>query len=597
MTNSELIKLASEKSNSIAQILKSKYPSVYSEINKLNKLTFAEKLYVYLYGEQLGCIVCGNKSQFKSFNKGYVKYCSVKCATDNTKLKRYESTKNTFIERYGVTSPSQLQIVKEKIREHRQSGAYNNVVSKMKRTKLEKYGDENYSNAILGRKTKLEKYGDENYNNRDKARKTLIEKYGTTTHPNILKSTIDRINKNEIGFGSDRFKEWLISNKIENTSQLQSVKDKKRYKKNKHTFMQLQTRLSMYVTPQFTESDFFGIQYYDRKYPFKCVKCEALFKDHLCSGHIPRCPHCFPKRKFTSVAQYEILQYLQDILPTDEIILNDRKLLNGLELDILIPSKGIAIEYNSLYFHSELSGNKDKGYHLNKFNLCKKNGIRLIQIMDIDWIYKQNIIKNRLNHILQTDLQKIYARNCTISLIPKELKRNFLSKYHIQGNDNSQIYIGAFYDQNLVAVMTFGILRKTLGSKRVSGSYELYRYASCTNIIGGASRLLQFFIKNYNPNEILTYSDNRWGITDFYEKIGFKFSHNSLPNYWYFNSRKYIKNVLHRSGFQKHKLSSKIKIFDPTLTEWQNMQLNGYDRIWDCGNAVYKMECIPHPSN
>jgi len=34
-------------------------------------------------------------------------------------------------------------------------------------------------------------------------------------------------------------------------------------------------------------------------------------------------------------------------------------------------------------------------------------------------------------------------------------------------------------------------------------------------------------------------------------------------------------------------LSEKLELFDPALTEWENMQLNGYDRIWDCGNRVY----------
>ena len=45
-----------------------------------------------------------------------------------------------------------------------------------------------------------------------------------------------------------------------------------------------------------------------------------------------------------------------------------------------------------------------------------------------------------------------------------------------------------------------------------------------------------------------------------------------------------------RVQFQKHKLKKKLKIFDPDLTEYANMVINGYDRIWDCGNKIYKME-------
>ena len=42
-----------------------------------------------------------------------------------------------------------------------------------------------------------------------------------------------------------------------------------------------------------------------------------------------------------------------------------------------------------------------------------------------------------------------------------------------------------------------------------------------------------------------------------------------------------------RVAFQKHKLEKLLPAYDPNLTEWQNMQNAGYDRIWDCGNLVY----------
>ena len=33
-----------------------------------------------------------------------------------------------------------------------------------------------------------------------------------------------------------------------------------------------------------------------------------------------------------------------------------------------------------------------------------------------------------------------------------------------------------------------------------------------------------------------------------------------------------------------------VEIFDESLSEWENMKLNGYDRIWDCGNYVFMKE-------
>jgi hypothetical protein len=74
-----------------------------------------------------------------------------------------------------------------------------------------------------------------------------------------------------------------------------------------------------------------------------------------------------------------------------------------------------------------------------------------------------------------------------------------------------------------------------------------------------------------------------------YENLGFKLTHYSNPNYVYVKAGKItqITELFSRQKFQKHKLSKLLEIYDENLSEWENMQLNGYDRYWDCGNAVY----------
>ncbi|MFW6130771.1 MAG: hypothetical protein ACOC56_06250, partial [Atribacterota bacterium] len=52
-----------------------------------------------------------------------------------------------------------------------------------------------------------------------------------------------------------------------------------------------------------------------------------------------------------------------------------------IELDIYLPDFNIAIEYNGLYWHSELNG-KDRNYHLNKTNICENENIQLIHIFE-----------------------------------------------------------------------------------------------------------------------------------------------------------------------------------------------------------------------
>lgn len=60
----------------------------------------------------------------------------------------------------------------------------------------------------------------------------------------------------------------------------------------------------------------------------------------------------------------------------------------------------------------------------------------------------------------------------------------------------------------------------------------------------------------------------------------------SKPNYFYFKNHGELKS---RVAFQKHKLKEKLDIFDENLSELDNMFLNSYRVIYDCGNYVYKL--------
>lgn len=65
---------------------------------------------------------------------------------------------------------------------------------------------------------------------------------------------------------------------------------------------------------------------------------------------------------------------------------------------------------------------------------------------------------------------------------------------------------------------------------------------------------------------------------------GWSLLHCSAPSYRY--TRDY-RTLYHRTAFQKHLLEKKLEYFNPSLSEWDNMVINGYDRIWDCGTLVY----------
>lgn len=202
-----------------------------------------------------------------------------------------------------------------------------------------------------------------------------------------------------------------------------------------------------------------------------------------------------------------------------------------------------------------------------------------------------NLVKNKLKYYNNVGvLPKIHGRDCTIREITKEEKRTFLNQYHIQGNDKSNISYGAYSKDMLVAVMTFSKPRIALGYKNKDRSlyynqWELSRFATNTNysIPGIASKLLTHFKRNNEWIKIISYADKRWSIGRLYDVLGFNMEVDNPPDYHYVinGERK------HRWNYRKDILKNTLNDFDPNLTEYQNMENNGFWRVWDCGTLRY----------
>ena len=317
---------------------------------------------------------------------------------------------------------------------------------------------------------------------------------------------------------------------------------------------------------------------------FKCLKCGKKIKtiwNYLQSGKL--CPYCYPAG--TSKAQNDIFEFLKNNLKT-KVAKNYNKLIYPLEVDIFIPSKNIAIEYNGLWTHSENCewGGKDQSYHINKTLQCEKHNVRLIHIFEDEWIFKQNIVKNRILHILQTNknLHNIYARKCQIKEITTKQKNLFLDNFHLQGRDASTIKLGAFYNNKLVAVMTFSYGSIAKGSKPENNVWELSRFCSHYHyhIPGIASKLLVYFKRNYKWKKIFSYADRRWSQGNLYYKLGFNLEQITKCNYWYIKNYKRI----HRFNLRKTESDPK------DISEFSLRKAQGYNWIWDCGNLKFSME-------
>jgi len=310
---------------------------------------------------------------------------------------------------------------------------------------------------------------------------------------------------------------------------------------------------------------------------------DTYHRDYI-KGHIDW--DVFSSTGKQSKEEIELLEYIQSIYD-GKIQTNIKNIIPRNEIDIFLPELSIGIEYNGLYWHSE-KGGRMKDYHINKTNHCSSKNIHLIQIFSDEWLNKKEIIKSKLQSILKVTPKQntIYARKCYVGVITPKQKNEFLKKYHIQGEDRSSIKLGLFHGENIVAVMTFSHPRISLGaSKNSPNTYELSRYASSHNVIGGASKLIKYFTQKYTPSQIYSYSDNRWTNPDknMYLTIGFSKSSNSSPGYFY--TKNFLQRI-HRYNFTKHHLK-KMGADVETKTEYQIMQEMGYTRVWDCGSTKY----------
>lgn len=282
-------------------------------------------------------------------------------------------------------------------------------------------------------------------------------------------------------------------------------------------------------------------------------------------------------RHRVSTGERTLFEYIKSL--NSSAYQSDRSIISPKELDIVVPDKKVAFEHNGLAWHTELRG-KDKFYHKNKTLSALLAGYRLVHILDFEWKHKTELVKSRISSILGTN-SKIFARKCSIRQLSSDEYMEFFRQTHIQGTVGCNICYGLIFQNEIVAAMSFGKPRYNKNFE-----IELLRYSTklFTNVVGGASRLFNHFIKCHTPNSIISYCDLRWNTGKVYESIGFSFSKSTDPNYWYTSD---YTNIEHRSKYQKHKLASLLSSFDPTLTEWTNMANHNYDRFWDCGDNVY----------
>lgn len=516
--------------------IKKTFPEEYNYIINTQGSTFSQKLYNYIHNitSEPKCPVCGKPVGFYNIVRGYRTYCSTYC--QNHSDLHMQRARETCKRKYGVSNVSILKETRDKV----------------KKTCMEKYGVDNvFANEKIKQKIRETNqknlgvsYPSQNKDVQDKIRKTCREKYG-----------VDNI------FKTEKSKQNMLAVRHQKTlsehPELIAILDNGQWK----------------MSCPYSWCD-------------KCTEKYFITSQNINNcrqyGGFETCTRLVPISSRTSSLEIKVQNLFKE--NGIEYINNDRKILNGKELDIYIPSKKLAIEINGCYWHSDKY--KSKNYHMEKYLECESNGIQLLTLWEDQLVNSWEKVKNMILSKLGIYKERIYARKTVIQEVPASISREFQEKYHMQGYANALITMGLYTTEGLlVSIMSFGRRKINRDKNKRDTEWELIRYCNRGGyeIIGGASKLLSGFIKKYNPDSITSFSSNDISNGNLYKILGFEKKGKVVPGYWYINPETLIR--YHRFVFTKSKLIAQG--YDSKLSEKEIMKMRGWIRIYDSGQTKW----------
>ena len=181
-------------------------------------------------------------------------------------------------------------------------------------------------------------------------------------------------------------------------------------------------------------------------------------------------------------------------------------------------------------------------------------GHRPIIITEDRWRRQSEMMRARVLAHLEV-FTPMFARNCEVRKIDKETAAAFLNENHSYGDAACRYRYGLYLKRytgkrveisrqarndsgytpvkpgTLVAVATFSNARKWIKGDKTIRSYEWTRYASLpgVRINGGMGKMLKAFIKDVQPDDIMSYADLEWSEGAVYEQLGFNLEGQKAP--------------------------------------------------------------------
>lgn len=612
-TKEELYQLIKENPNAYMRQIKAFNKQLFAEVDQLTGKNFGEKMYKYIHGQgycwrcrcevgfinviegyrnackkcyeedraiksEMGpppkCInpECNNAVQEHDKNKRWKEHCSLKCRGVHNSAKSRDKSKKTSLERYGNIHYSATGECKEKV----------------KNTMMERYGTTNIFQIPEAMekymKTNLERYGVEWATKNDevkmKVKAGVLEKYGVSNvsqHPDVHKKKLRRGKKYILDNGVEIDIQGYEGHFIDKIKQCYPVDEK---------IIDIPTIMYDYDGTTKVYFPDMWLEHYNLLIEVKSTYTVGV-ENELNAAKI----------KGTVDAGYNLLyvvigdngEFINTMFFNSDIV----EFFNSTGYDKLFDvQNGIVAQY----VKNDIAINIQHPYFVNELMCglqhCKEvverlratyNDVLLFDMPDV--VTNFNVVKNMINFKVGV-CEVYYGRKCEVVEVTSSEAKELLNATHLMGFTPCSEYIGLKHDGVLVSVMGFSLPRVGVGSKK-ENIYELVRFSSIGRVIGGASKMLKYFMDKHDDYGIISYSDNMYSDGGVYETLGFELMNLVRPRYRYIK----VGDIMlhHRFKFAKHKLKNMVH-YREDLSERDIMLMEGYLRTYDAGKKTWVKE-------
>lgn len=236
------------------------------------------------------------------------------------------------------------------------------------------------------------------------------------------------------------------------------------------------------------------------------------------------CPFC---ARTCSDTQRVIHDFVRSLAP--DAILNDRTLVRPKEVDIWVPSKGLAIEFNGLYWHSSASPRWKRNTERDKAAAVHATGARFLMIYEDEWRDRRLLVEAMIRHRLGLQSERLAARDLELVRLERNTDwEEFFGRNHIDRSARASWGYGLTKDGRLVAAATV----RTNHNREL----ELARFATDRDLVvaGGAGRLVAAIKRELGSTTLVSYSNNRLSNGSVYKALGFReITRTRAPSYYY----------------------------------------------------------------